>query len=291
MPESAAVTTTAPDPTTERRLRWLPVLAAALLLSACATPQRPDPLEPINRKVYAFNDALDQAVVRPVATIYRDHVPAPVRTAATNFFANLQDAWSSVNLLLQGRPVDSVSDLLRFGTNTVFGVFGLFDVATGLGLERHGEDFGQTLGKWGLGPGAYIVWPILGPSTLRDSVGLPIELKMYPDAWVTPNSASYSLTGVRMVNTRANLLQASKLFNDIALDPYVAMRDAYLQRRRSLVYDGNPPDDAQPEERWDEPEAPAAPPAGPASAPAAAASAPAVDGAASAAAPGASAPR
>lgn len=284
-----------PAPASDRRAPAgrlaLAATAAALLLSACATPQRPDPLEPINRKVYAFNDAVDQAVVRPVATVYRDHVPAPVRTAATNFFANMQDVWSSVNLLLQGRPVDGLSDLLRFGTNTVFGVFGLFDVATGFGLERHGEDLGQTLGKWGFGPGAYIVWPILGPSSLRDSVGLPIEFKMYPDAWVTPNSAAYSLTGVRVVNTRANLLQASKLFNEIALDPYVAMRDAYLQRRRNLVYDGNPPDDAQPEERWDEPEAPAAP-AAPASAPASApAVAPAGEGAASAVAPGASAPR
>lgn len=267
-------------------------LAAALLLAACATPQRPDPLEPINRKVYAFNDALDQAVVRPVATVYRDHVPAPVRTAATNFFANLKDVWSSVNLVLQGRPVDGLSDLLRFGTNTVFGVFGLFDVATGFGLERHGEDFGQTLGKWGFGPGAYIVWPILGPSTLRDSVGMPIEMKMYPDAWVTPDSAAYSLTGVRVINTRANLLQASRLFDQIALDPYVAMRDAYLQRRRSLVYDGNPPDDAQPEERWDEPEAPPVTPAAPAASSAAwPASAPAVQGPATAVSPGASAPR
>ena len=248
-----------PAPASDRRAPAgrlaLAATAAALLLSACATPQRPDPLEPINRKVYAFNDAVDQAVIRPVATVYRDQVPAPLRTAATNFFANMQDVWSSVNLLLQGRPVDGLSDLLRFGTNTVFGVFGLFDVATGFGLERHGEDFGQTLGKWGFGPGAYIVWPILGPSTLRDSVGLPIEMKMSPDAWVTPDSAAYALTGVRVINTRANLLQASRLFDQIALDPYVAMRDAYLQRRRSLVYDGNPPDDAQPEERWDEPEA------------------------------------
>lgn len=267
------MTTKPPAPTTDSRAPAgrlaLATAATALLLSACATPQRPDPLEPINRKVYAFNDAVDQAVVRPVATVYRDRVPAPVRTAATNFFANLRDVWSSVNLLLQGRPVDGVSDLLRFGTNTVFGVFGLFDVATGLGLERHGEDFGQTLGKWGFGPGAYIVWPILGPSTLRDSVGMPLEMKMYPDAWVTPDAAAYALTGVRVINTRANLLQASRLFDQIALDPYVAMRDAYLQRRRNLVYDGNPPDDAQPEERWDEPEAPAAPT--PASAPAASA--------------------
>jgi len=287
------VTTTTP-PSASLAGRLSPALravlgaAAAVVLTACATPQRPDPLEPINRRVYAFNDAMDRAVVRPVATVYRDHVPAPVRTAATNFFTNLQDVWSSANLLLQGRPGDSLSDLLRFGVNTTFGVFGLFDWATDLGLERHGEDFGQTLGKWGFGPGAYIVLPLLGPSSLRDSVGLPLEWKMYPDAWVTPATAQYSLAGVRLLNARANVLQASQLFNEIALDPYVAMRDAYLQRRRSLVYDGNPPDDAQPEERWDEPEAPAAP-AAPASSPAA--SAAPVDRAASAAVPAASAPR
>lgn len=241
-------------------------------LSGCATPQRPDPLEPWNRKVYAFNESIDTAFLKPVATVYRDHVPSPVRTAATNFFANVQDVWSAVNLLLQGRPGDSLKDLLRFGTNTVFGVLGLFDVATPLGLERHGEDFGQTLGKWGVGPGAYIVWPVLGPSSLRDSVGLPVEWRLTPETWVQPETLSYSLTGVRLVNTRANLLQASQLLGDVALDPYMSVRNFYLQRRRNLVYDGNPPDDAQPEERWDEPEAaePAAsagvPPAAPASA-------------------------
>ncbi len=251
-------------------------LGLALVLGACATPQRPDPLEPWNRKVYAFNDAVDVAVLRPVATVYRDRVPEPVRTATTHFFANIQDAWSAVNLVLQGRPADGLSDVLRFGTNTVFGVLGLFDVATPLGLERHGEDFGQTLGKWGVGPGAYIVWPILGPSSLRDSVGLPLEMRLTPETWVSPEALRYSLTGVRVVNTRANLLQASRLLGDVALDPYVSVRDFYLQRRRSLVYDGNPPDDAQPEERWDEPEAPAQPasaPARPVSAPAPAASA------------------
>lgn len=251
-------------------------LGLALVLGACATPQRPDPLEPWNRKVYAFNDAVDVAVLRPVATVYRDRVPEPVRTATTHFFANIQDAWSAVNLVLQGRPADGLSDVLRFGTNTVFGVLGLFDVATPLGLERHGEDFGQTLGKWGVGPGAYIVWPILGPSSLRDSVGLPLEMQLTPETWVSPEALRYSLTGVRVVNTRANLLQASRLLGDVALDPYVSVRDFYLQRRRSLVYDGNPPDDAQPEERWDEPEAPAQPasaPARPVSAPAPAASA------------------
>lgn len=240
-------------------------LGLALLLAAglgaCATAQRPDPLEPVNRKVFAFNDAVDRTVLVPVATAYRDTVPEPARASVTHFFANLRDVWSAVNLLLQGRPADGFSDLLRFGTNTVFGVFGLFDVATGLGLPRHDEDFGQTLGKWGMPPGAYIVWPLLGPSTLRDSLGMPLEMQITPEVWVQAEGGRYALTGLRVVNTRANLLQASRVLDDIALDRYTVLRNAYLQRRRNLVYDGNPPEETPAgEERWDlEEAAPAAP--------------------------------
>jgi phospholipid-binding lipoprotein MlaA len=248
----------------------LPLVLAASL-GACATLERPDPLEPINRKVYAFNDAVDVAVLKPVATVYRDKVPAPVREAAGNFFANIKDAWSAVNLMLQGRPADSLSDLMRFGTNTVFGVLGLFDVATGLGLERHDEDLGQTLGRWGMGPGAYIVWPILGPSSVRDSLGLPIEMQVTPETWVQSTALSNSLTLTRIVNTRANLLQATRVLDEIALDKYSFVRDAYLQRRRNLVYDGNPPDVEEP--RYDEPEQEMPPEPAPAS-PAASAAAP-----------------
>lgn len=250
--------------------RWLRLGLALLLaasLGACATAQRPDPLEPVNRQVFAFNDAVDRTVLVPVATAYRDTVPEPARASVTNFFGNLRDVWSAVNLMLQGRPADSFSSVLRFGTNTVFGVFGLFDVATGLGLPRQEEDFGQTLGKWGVPPGAYIVWPLLGPSTLRDSLGMPLEMQVTPEVWVQAEAGRYALTGLRVVNTRANLLQASRVLDDIALDRYTVLRNAYLQRRRNLVYDGNPPDEAPAgqEERWDlEEEAPAAPAAPPA---------------------------
>ena len=168
-------------------------LGLALVLGACATPQRPDPLEPWNRKVYAFNDAVDVAVLRPVATVYRDRVPEPVRTATTHFFANIQDAWSAVNLVLQGRPADGLSDVLRFGTNTVFGVLGLFDVATPLGLERHGEDFGQTLGKWGLPQGPYFVLPFLGPSTVRDTAGFVVDRQASPSQLLHVDADRYAL--------------------------------------------------------------------------------------------------
>ncbi|MEY4752698.1 MAG: hypothetical protein RJA44_373 [Pseudomonadota bacterium] len=229
-----------------QRLIAAALLGASLLLGGCATAQRPDPLEGYNRKVYAFNDAVDGAVLRPVATTYRDVVPAPVRTAVGNFFNNIKDVWSAANLFLQGRPGDGIQDLMRFGTNTIFGVLGLADVATDLGMERHGEDFGQTLGVWGVGPGAYIVWPLLGPSTLRDSVGLPIELQMSPTTWVTPERDRYLMSATSVVQTRAELLKATGMLDDIALDKYTFIRDAYLQRRRNLVYDGNPPDEEDP---------------------------------------------
>lgn len=234
-------------------------LCAALTLGGCATPQNPDPLEPLNRKVFAFNDKVDEAVLKPVATAWRDVVPQPVRTGVSNVFANVKDIWSGVNLVLQGRFVDGASDFLRFGTNTVFGLLGVFDVATPLGLERHGEDFGQTLGKWGFGPGAYIVWPFLGPSTVRDSVGIPLEWQADPFQYVDPVNLRYSMTAVKFVNLRADLLEAGRMVDGIALDKYVFFRNAYLQRRRSLVYDGNPPEEEAAEERWDLPETPAAP--------------------------------
>jgi len=231
-----------------RRL-LLGLLLVAAGLAGCATPQRPDPLEPWNRKVYAFNEGLDNAVLKPTATVYQKVVPSPVRTAATNFFNNIYDLWSATNLFLQGRVTDGLSDVMRFGSNTVFGILGLADVATEMGLERHNEDFGQTLGHWGVGPGAYIVWPVLGSSTVRDSIALPIEMRITPETFVSPVRASNALFGLRLINTRANLLQASSMLDGIALDKYTFVRDAYLQRRRSLVYDGDPPPlDEEPDE-------------------------------------------
>lgn len=233
------------------------VLGSVVVLAGCATARNPDPLEPWNRKVFAFNETVDDAVLRPVATTYRDVVPSPVRTGVSNFYGNVKDLWSMVNLFLQGRPGDALQDMIRFTTNTVFGLYGLIDVAGGIGIERVNEDLGQTLGVWGFGPGAYVVWPIIGPSSARDSVGLPFDLLASPSTLITPMPARYASTGLEVVNTRANLLKATGLLDDIALDKYVFIRDAYLQRRRSLVYEGEPPEEELPPE--DDAAIPAAP--------------------------------
>lgn len=230
--------------------RLLLMAASMALLSGCATvSNRGDPLEPMNRKIFAFNEAVDEHLLKPVATAYADFVPRPVRNGVDNFFNNIKDAWSAVNLFLQGRVQDGLSDMMRFGTNSVFGFFGIADPATELGLERHGEDFGQTLGKWGVPPGAYIVWPILGPSTVRDSIGLPVDQAASPDFLTSPTRVRNQLTALRVVNARSNLLGASQVLDDIVLDKYTFIRDGYLQRRRSLVHDGNPPEEEG--ERYD----------------------------------------
>lgn len=246
-----------------RRFGALAALSAAVLLGGCATTlndvrggpgAKLDPWENWNRKVFAFNEGLDEHVLKPVATVYSNVVPQPVRRGVDNFFGNFADAWSAVNNFLQGKGTAGVYDVMRVGTNTVFGILGLLDVATELGLEKTREDFGQTLGVWGMGTGAYIVWPVLGPSSVRDSIGLPMDIAASPSTVINDGTARYSLTALQIVNTRSNLLGATRVLDDIALDKYNFIRDAYLQRRRSLVFDGNDP----PPEDPSEPEAPAA---------------------------------
>ncbi|MEY4748175.1 MAG: hypothetical protein RIQ60_389 [Pseudomonadota bacterium] len=234
-------------------------------LTGCANLHEPDPFEKVNRKVFAFNDAVDDAVLRPAAEVYQNVTPRPVRVALTNFFGNVRDAWSAFNLLLQGRLIDASNDMLRFTTNTAFGVLGLVDIATEIGLERHGEDFGMTLGRWGFPAGAYIVWPVFGPSTVRDSIGLPIDVLAAPDPFITDVGQRNLLTVTRLVSTRANLLKATQVLDDIALDRYSFVRDAYLQRRRSLIYNGDPPDASG--VRYDLPDPDAPPDASPVPAP------------------------
>lgn len=288
-------------------LRRLVVLAALGGLTAgCATVDGRDPrdpLEPWNRSVFRFNEAADRVVLKPVATAYRDVVPSLVRKGITNVYRNFSDAWSAVNAVLQLKPASAAHNTLRVAVNTVFGLGGLIDLAGEAGIPSHPEDFGQTLGRWGVPPGPYLVWPILGSSTVRDSVGLPLDMQATPNLLVTDAATRHVLTGVNVVNTRARLLEAGQLVEEASLDKYLFMRDGYLQRRRSLVYDGEPPEEAEeavPEERWDEeasepgtaPQAAAAAASG-ASAPEAAASAAAADLPASAAQPaeaGASAP-
>lgn len=248
------------------------LLAASFVLTGCATVrqtvrearggpgQKLDPWEKWNRRVFSFNEKLDENVLKPVATTYSNVVPQPVRSSVDNFVANVSDAWSAVNNILQGKVADGLSDVMRFGTNTVFGVFGLFDVASEAGMERHREDFGQTLGRWGVGAGAYVVWPLLGPSTVRESFALPLDTSATPALLFHDGASKYSIFTLQLINARANLLGASRVLDDIALDKYTFVRDAYLQRRRSLVYDGDAPE----EPSGGAPDAPAGAASGPA---------------------------
>jgi phospholipid-binding lipoprotein MlaA len=239
------------------RLRVATALLLALAAAGCATvpdgrPQavtgpQADPWEAWNRKVFAFNEGLDTHVLKPTATAYEHVVPSFVRGMVTHFFGNLGDAWSMVNEFLQGKPADGFHMLVRFNTNTFFGVGGLFDVATEAGIDRKPEDFGQTLGKWGFTPGPYVVWPIVGPSTFRDSLGLPLDLTATSPSWVIHGgmASTVALDGLNVVDTRANLLGATNVLDQIALDKYSFIRDAYLARRHSQIYDGNPPEPAE----------------------------------------------
>ncbi len=225
----------------------------ALLLAAfagCATTGgeerhtagKKDPYEPFNRKMFAFNDTLDTYALKPVATAYTKVIPSPVRTGVHNFFGNFSDAWSAVNQLLQGKPRDAGTMTLRVLTNTTLGLAGLIDVASDLGLERKSEDLGQTLGRWGLEPGPYLVLPVFGSSDIRDTVALPADTYVSPALLTHTFWQGLAVDTVGAIDTRAGLLGASQMLDDLAFDRYTFMRDAYVTRRRSLVYDGNPPD-------------------------------------------------
>lgn len=225
------------------------LVLAALMLSGCATGPNAnsrDPLEPFNRGMYRFNDTVDRAVVKPVATVYRDVLPSPVRTGVTNFFGNLQDAWSFVNNSLQLKGEAAGNSLMRFSVNTFLGLGGLLDIASEMQIERRTEDFGQTLGHWGVGAGPYLVLPLLGPSTLRDTAALPVDAQGNLVSGVGDVSTRNSLTTLSLLNRRARLLDASSILDQVALDPYTFTRDAFLQRRQNDVYDGYPPEDADP---------------------------------------------
>jgi len=222
-------------------------LCAALLLAGmsagCATSggNPADPLEPLNRVVFSFNDAADKAVIKPVARAYRAVLPGIVRTGVSNFFSNLEDIWISVNDVLQGKFQEGIEDLGRVLFNSTFGIAGIFDFASQLGFQKHNEDFGQTLGSWGVGSGAYLVLPILGPSTIRDGFGLLLDTQADLVFQIDGVPVHNSLYGTRAIANRANLLDASSVIEQAALDKYAFVRDAWLQRRRNLVYDGNPP--------------------------------------------------
>lgn len=235
---------------------------ALVLLTGCATAPHGDPrdpLEPMNRKVTEFNEGLDAAILKPVAIVYRDNVPPLARTGVSNFFGNLGDAWSAVNSLLQLDVRRAAESSMRFGVNTLFGLGGLLDIASDANLERHREDFGQTLGRWGMDTGPYLVLPLLGPSTLRDTLALPVDYRGDLVRFVDPTGWRNTLYVTRIVNTRATLLRASAVLDEAALDKYSFSRDAHLQRRRALIFEspvGEP--ESKSDEKSDATNAPAA---------------------------------
>lgn len=236
----------------------LPAVALASLLVGCASlppgrfPDPQDPFERYNRAAFSFNEAIDRVILKPVSQAYRAVVPSFAQRGLTNFFGNLSDVPTAANDLLQGKLTMAATHLGRLAINTTFGLAGLMDVATPMGLERQREDFGQTLGRWGLASGPYLVLPILGPSSLRDAFALPADFVLDPVSHVSDKTWRYSLAATRVVQQRASFLEAEKTLRSIVFDPYLFTRDAYLARRNSLVYDGDPPEPEAPPDPVDE---------------------------------------
>ncbi|MEO8837867.1 MAG: VacJ family lipoprotein [Herbaspirillum sp.] len=211
-----------------------------LLLAGCAGSGGHDPRDPFenfNRSMFTFNDAVDRAALKPVATVYRDATPSFVQTGIGNFFGNIGDVWSTVNSFLQGKLERGVTGVMRVAVNTVLGLGGVLDISSEAGLTRHQSDFGQTLGTWGVQSGPYMVLPLLGSSTVRDTAGLPLDI--YGNLWTykTPVLWRNVGAGVRVIDKRASLLDASELIDNAALDRYQFVRDAYLQRRAGQISD------------------------------------------------------
>jgi phospholipid-binding lipoprotein MlaA len=198
-----------------------------------------DPYENLNRKVFVVNQVFDQVLLKPVARGYSNYAPNFIQDTVGNFFGNLADVWTAVNNFLQGKPREGVQDTGRVAVNTVFGVAGLADVATKLGFPKHQEDFGQTLGVWGVKPGPFVMLPLFGPSTMRDAVAKPLDLYADPLNLSTRADVEYSLRAMRLVDDRARLLPTTDMIEKVALDPYQFVRDAHFQRREAKVNDAN----------------------------------------------------
>lgn len=269
-----------------KAVRWALTALLLALATGCATvpgatpPPKHDPWENFNRKVFSFNETVDDAVLKPVATAYVKVVPELVRRGVSNVLGNIGDVWSAANHLLQGKVFSGLDMGMRVLTNTLFGLGGLLDPATEMGLERRSEDFGQTLGRWGVPTGPYLVLPLLGPSTVRDGASLVVDRQGAISRLPPTEAGRLGVTALELINLRTNLLPTTDLLDKVALDKYTFVRDGFLARRRDVVYDGAAPANAGSDDPGDSappPAKPAAPAAGAApsagAAPAAAASA------------------
>lgn len=217
-------------------------LACAALLSACAIPaSRVDPLEPLNRAAFRFNEPLDRDLVIPMVRAYEENVPAVVRTMARNFFGNIEDFFSGVNGVLQNKPEKAGHDFGRVVVNSLFGIGGLIDFASQAGIPRGDEDFGQTFGVWGVPQGPYLFIPLFGPTTVRDGTGFGIRAALSPIDYIPSWEAQTALWGVAYLEARSQALEAQSLAGQASLDAYTFIRRSYLQRREYLTYDGKPP--------------------------------------------------
>ena len=228
-------------------------LPVVLALSGCATAHSPDPLESWNRGVFSFNETVDVHVLKPVAEGYVKVTPQPVRTGVRNFFGNIGDVWSSVNLFLQGRLKEGAASTMRVAVNSTLGLGGLIDLATPMRLDRFNEDLGQTLGVWGAPSGAYIVWPLMGPSSVRDSANIASSMTFSATTLIDGAREDNLAHLLNVVRTRAAYLSATDLLDSVALDKYAFTRDAYLQRRQSLIDQGRTPAEVEEEEEAPEP--------------------------------------
>ena len=219
------------------------LLISCVILSGCASvpDDEKDPLEPFNREMFAINDDFDRKILKPTAEAYREKLPKPVQTAINNFFSNIDDAFVVINDILQFKLAQAASDLSRLVWNTTAGLGGLIDVATPMGLPKHNEDLGQTLGVWGIGDSPYLVLPFIGPSTLRDTTGVFVQSSYHPVNDIEDSATYWASVVLIVADTRAQLLGASNIVEEAALDRYVFIRDAYLQHRLNLIHDGNPP--------------------------------------------------
>jgi phospholipid-binding lipoprotein MlaA len=223
-----------------QRSSLFPSLLLCTALAGCATGPTAtpgDPLEPFNRTMFNFNDKLDQYVAKPLAQGYQAITPSPIRTGVTNFFSNLGDVGNTINNLLQGKLQDGMESLMRVALNTVFGLAGVLDIATPAGIPKHSQDFGLTLGTWGVPSGSYLVLPLFGPSTLRDAPAMWVDYQFDPLTYVDSDTRT-PLRVLNIVNTRANLLNASTLLEEAALDKYTFVRDAWTQQRQNKIEEG-----------------------------------------------------